>query len=167
MTNPDFETLHHRLEINDLNSRYAFSIDNGDASTFADCFSPDGALCYRGDEITGRDRLMQHANTHKELPTRHYLTWAYYEFSEDRKSCSGRTAVLVTLATHQGYRIFFSGHFEDKLVHTSNRWHLVRREAVDLALPESPDLRVGATDPLVSSELDIIYRSYKGLSNSD
>lgn len=167
MINMDLEALHDKFKINDLNTRYAFSIDNGDATTFADCFVPDGVLCYRGDEISGRDKLMQHAKTHQVLPTRHYLTGPLYEFSQDRKTCSGKTAVLVTLATHQGYRIFFSGHFEDELANISDRWYLTRREAVDLALPGTPDLRVGAADPLVSSELNAVYASFEGLGNQD
>lgn len=167
MTNTDLEVLRDRLDVNDLNARYAFAIDNGDGNTFADCFSPDGVLCYRGDEISGRDKFMQHAKTHQALPTHHYLSRSLYDFSQDRKTCFGKTGVLVTLATHQGYRIFFSGHFEDELVNISGRWYLKRREAVDLALPGSPDLRVGAADPLVSSELNVIYASFEGLGKSN
>ena len=152
-------------KIFELLSKYTHALDHTEPLDFADCFTPDGVLGYRDHAIQGRENLRDYAETHRAIPTRHTLTSPLYRIAEDGLSAKGQSTIVVTLATRAGYKIFFSGQFEDELSKLDGHWLIARRWAVDSCLPGEPDFSVGPADPDVAKSLNKIYDSFHRLGD--
>ena len=153
------------MKISEFLSVYALAIDHAEPRDFAGCFIADGILGYGDHAIRGRDKLREHAKAHAAIPTRHIITSPVYEISGDGLSATGRSTVVVTLATRRGYKIFFSGHFEDELTKHDGYWLIARRWAVDSQLPDAPNFLVGPADPDVAALLQEVYDSFHRLGD--
>lgn len=154
-------------KISELNAIYAHALDHTELSDFAQCFVPEGVLGYADHAIKGHKNLREYVETHRKIPTRHILTSPVYRIADDGLSAKGNSTVVVTLATRQGYRVFFSGHFEDELAKRDDRWLIVRRWTVDSRLPDDPGFAVGPADPDVASALEEIYKSFHRLGGTN
>jgi hypothetical protein len=155
------------MKIFELFSVYTHALDHTEPLDFANCFTPDGVLGYGDHAIRGREKLREHAETHRAIPTRHIYTSPLYRIADDALSAKGQSTIVVTLATRRGYKIFFSGHFEDELSKLDGNWLLARRWAVDSHLPNEPDFSVGPADPDVAQLLQHVYDSFNRLGDTN
>ncbi len=151
------------MKIFELLFAYTHALDHTEPVDFANCFTPDGVLGYGDHAIQGRDKLREHAEVHRVLPTRHLSTSPVYRISDDGMSATGQSTLVVTIATRRGYKIFFSGHFDDELTKRNGSWLLSRRWAVDAHLLDAPDFSVGLADPDVAQMLQQVYDSFHRL----
>ena len=151
------------MKISELLSAYAHALDHTEPLDFADCFTPDGVLVYGDHRIRGREKLREHAETHRAIPTRHLSTSPVYRIADDGMSAKGQSTIAVTVATRRGYKIFFSGSFDDELTKRDGNWLLMRRRVVDACLPGEPDFAVGPADPDIAHLLQKVYDSFRRL----
>ena len=154
------------MKIFELLFAYTHALDHTEPLDFASCFTPDGVLGYGDHAIRGREKLREHAETHRAIPTRHVSTSPVYRIADDGMSAKGQSTIVVTVATRRGYRIFFSGHFDDELTKRDGDWLLTRRWAVDARLPNEPDFEVGPADPDVAQMLQQVYDSFFRLGDT-
>ena len=154
------------MKIFELLFAYTHALDHTEPLDFASCFTPDGVLGYGDHAIRGREKLREHAETHRAIPTRHVSTSPVYRIADDGMSAKGQSTIVVTVATRRGYRIFFSGHFDDELTKRDGDWLLTRRWAVDARLPNEPDFVVGPADPDVAQMLQQVYDSFHRLGDT-
>ncbi|TAJ19684.1 MAG: nuclear transport factor 2 family protein [Dehalococcoidia bacterium] len=124
-------TLADRLDIQELLARYNHAIDSGDITTWAACFTADGAFTSGGRTSTGTKELEEFAaNFHSRMPgSRHWNNNIVIEGEGDSatmrcylqllKTGNGEPATLVTTA-----------RYEDTLRRVDGAWRFASRTVV-------------------------------------
>lgn len=117
-------TTEDRLDILDLLARYNYAIDDGDAQTWAACFTPDGEFVSPTDHRTGTDELIAFASR----PSRGTLHYTTNEIiTGDGNNAAMRCYLELVNAGGEKPEILFCGRYEDELVKTADGWRFAKR----------------------------------------
>ena len=150
-----------RALIEDLQARYLFAFDWGDAEGYANTFAEDGILNYGGGEFKGRqairkfmepgdDRGEQRGSStpEGERPRvgRHIISNIVVKVDGDKATGRAYWTHMTTGPTGYGTVDFF-GHYEDDMVKVNGEWLFARRHIYNEAIPE---WAAGRNNPVVS-----------------
>ena len=140
-----------RAAIQDLQARYLFALDWGDADTYASTFTPDGVLDYAGGVEKGRkqihDSIMQfHENMVKAgavsglrpSASRHNITNMVIKV--DGNHATGR-AYWVEFSNNNPKRkaeLAAYGHYEDSMEKIDGKWYFTKRKILNEQLDDRP-----------------------------
>ncbi|MFO7324403.1 MAG: nuclear transport factor 2 family protein [Pseudomonadota bacterium] len=146
-----------RAKIEDLQARYLFAFDWGDADGYANTFTEDGVLNFGWGEIRGRDAIRAFIAGDGERPEppegqrrrvgRHIISNIVVKVDGDR--ATGRAYwTHMTTNENDGYgTVDFFGHYEDEMVKVDGEWLFSRRHIYNEAIPE---WAAGRNNPVVS-----------------
>lgn len=139
-----------RALIEDLQARYLFAFDFGDAQGYANTFAPDGILDFGQGEVKGREAIAKfisdgrkrqeeaRANTPAgERPRvgRHIINNTVVKVDGDKARSVSYWTHMTSGPTGYGTVDFF-GHYEDDLVKVNGEWLFARRRIYNEAIPE-------------------------------
>ena len=139
-----------RALIEDLQARYLFAFDFGDAEGYANTFAPDGILDFGWGEIKGRAAIAKfiedgrkrtlkaRADTPQgERPRvgRHIISNIVVSVDGDRARGLAYWTHMTTDKSGYGTVDFF-GHYEDTMVRIDGQWYFARRNIYNEAIPE-------------------------------
>jgi hypothetical protein len=139
-----------RALIEDLQARYLFAFDFGDAEGYANTFAPDGILDFGWGEIKGRAAIAKfiedgrqrtvaaRANTPAgERPRigRHIINNIVVTIDGDKARALAYWTHMTSDKTGYGTVDFF-GHYEDDLIKLDGQWYFARRNIYNEAIPE-------------------------------
>jgi hypothetical protein len=146
-----------RAKIEDLQARYLFAFDWGDADSYADTFTEDGVLNFGWGEIKGREAIRAFIAGDGERPEppegqhrrvgRHIISNIVVTIDGDR--ATGRAYwTHMTTNENDGYgTVDFFGHYEDEMVKVDGQWLFKRRHIYNEAIPE---WAAGRNNPVVT-----------------
>jgi hypothetical protein len=139
-----------RALIEDLQSRYLFAFDFGDADGYAGTFTQDGILDYGGGVLTGRKAIAEFIasgrkrteETRAKTPEgqrpsvgRHIINNMVIKVDGDKAHGVAYWTHMTSGADGRGTVDFF-GHYEDDMVKVSGEWLFARRRIYNEAIPE-------------------------------
>lgn len=139
-----------RALIEDLQARYLFAFDFGDAEGYAGTFTPDGILNFGWGEIKGREAIAKfiedgrkrtleaRANVPEgERPSvgRHIINNIVVEIDGDKARGLAYWTHMTSDNTGYGTVDFF-GHYEDEMAKVDGQWYFSRRYIYNEAIPE-------------------------------
>jgi hypothetical protein len=139
-----------RALIEDLQARYLFAFDFGDAEGYAGTFAPDGILNFGWGEIKGREAIGKfiidgrkrteeaRAKTPKgERPSigRHVINNTVVKIQGDKARSVSYWSHMTSGKDGRGGVDFF-GHYEDELVKVNGEWLFSKRYIFNEAIPE-------------------------------
>lgn len=139
-----------RARIEDLQARYLFAFDFGDAEGYAGTFAPDGILDYGAGEIKGRKAIAEFIasgrkrteETRAKTPAgqrpsvgRHIISNIVIQVDGDKARSLSYWSHMTSGADGRGGVDFF-GHYEDELVKVNGEWLFSRRRIYNEAIPE-------------------------------
>jgi hypothetical protein len=141
-----------RARIEDLQARYLFAFDFGDAAGYANTFAPDGILNYGAGEIKGREAIAGFIASGRERTAearanpppgerppvgRHIINNIVVTVAADGNSARGQAYWTHMTSDATGYgTVDFFGHYEDELVKIDGEWYFARRNIYNEAIPE-------------------------------
>jgi hypothetical protein len=127
-----------RVMIQDLLARYAWELDHGSPTGWADTFTPEGVLEAPdlGFRVAGRESLIAFArDVRRTLPNVHHvMTGFVIDLSGDR--ASGRCFLNEFMARPEGMYNNLQGWYEDAFLFDGTRWRIEHRRAF-VVEPES------------------------------
>ena len=151
-----------RAMIEDLQARYLFAFDWGDAEGYANTFAEDGVLNYGSGEFKGRQAIRgfmepgdggveqsKPGTPEGERPRvgRHIISNIVVKIDGDK--ATGRAYWTHMTAGPTGYgAVDFFGHYEDEMVKVNGEWLFARRHIYNQAIPE---WSAGRNNPVVST----------------
>jgi uncharacterized protein (TIGR02246 family) len=139
-----------RALIEDLQARYLFAFDFGDAEGYAGTFTEDGVLDYGGGVLTGRKAIAEfiaagrkrteeaRAKTPEgQRPSvgRHIINNMVVKIDGDKARGVAYWTHMTSGADGRGTVDFF-GHYEDEMVKVDGEWLFSRRRIYNEAIPE-------------------------------
>lgn len=139
-----------RAMIEDLQARYLFAFDFGDAEGYANTFAPDGVLNFGWGEIKGREAIAKfildgrkrteeaRAKTPAgERPSigRHIINNIVVTVKGDKARGVAYWTHMTSGANGRGAVDFF-GHYEDDMIKIKGQWYFARRNIYNEAVPE-------------------------------
>jgi hypothetical protein len=139
-----------RALIEDLQARYLFAFDFGDAEGYAGTFTPDGILDFGWGEIKGREAIGKfivdgrkrteeaRAKTPAgERPSvgRHIISNIVIKLNGDKARGIAYWTHMTSGPSGRGTVDFF-GHYEDEMVKVNGEWLFARRRIYNEAIPE-------------------------------
>ncbi len=146
-----------RAAIQDLQARYLFALDWGDANTYASTFTPDGVLDYAGGIEKGRKQI------HDSIEQFHQNMLKAGAASGVRPATTRHNILNMVIkvdgnhATGRAYWVEFNdndpdrkaqlgayGHYEDTLEKIDGKWYFSSRKIYNEQLP---DHLAGLTNP--------------------
>lgn len=119
-----------KIEIQELESRYAWAIDEGKPSALSNIFAPDATLWSNrlGRTINGRDEILtwyrEYLHDWDWRNQRHYLTNFHVNVDGDR--AASRFCYLLTYEAEGTSRMGW-GHYEDSLIRADDRWWIMEK----------------------------------------
>jgi hypothetical protein len=139
-----------RAYIQDLQARYLFAFDFGDAEGYAGTFAPDGILNFGWGEIKGREAIAKFISDGRKsteaarakVPAGERPTIGRHIISNIVITVNGKTARAVAYWTHMQSgsngrgTVDFFGHYEDELVKIKGKWYFSRRNIYNEAVAE-------------------------------
>jgi hypothetical protein len=139
-----------RALIEDLQARYLFAFDFGDAQGYANTFAPDGILDFGWGEIKGREAIARFiVDGRKRTEENRAKTPAGQRPSVGRHiinnivvKIDGSKARSVSYWSHMTSGpdgrggVDFFGHYEDEMVKVNGEWLFARRRIYNEAIPE-------------------------------
>jgi hypothetical protein len=144
--------------IEDLQARYLFAFDWGDAESYANTFAEDGVLNFGWGEFRGRQAIrefLEPGDGRGEKPApegerprvgRHIISNIVVNIDGDRATSQSYWTHMVTGPTGFGTVDFF-GHYEDEMVKVNGEWLFSRRHIYNEAVAE---WAAGRNNPVVS-----------------
>jgi len=159
--NPEINNYaNDRAMIEDLQARYLFAFDWGDAEGYANTFAEDGVLNFGWGEYKGRQAIrgfMQRDNNdggvgstpEGERPRvgRHIISNIVVNVDGDKATGRAYWTHMTTGPTGYGTVDFF-GHYEDEMVKVNGEWLFSKRHIYNEAVPE---WAAGRNNPVVSA----------------
>ena len=147
-----------RAKIEDLQARYLFAFDWGDAENYANTFTEDGVLNFGWGEIKGRQAIREFLEPGEqggpvtpegERPRvgRHIISNIVVKIDGDKAKGWAYWTHMVTGPTGYGTVDFF-GHYEDEMAKVNGEWLFSRRHIYNEAVS---DWAAGQNNPLVES----------------
>ena len=139
-----------RALIEDLQARYMFAFDFGDAEGYANTFAPDGILDFGQGEIKGRaaiarfieDGRKRTLKARADTPAgerprvgRHIINNIVVTVDGDKARGLAYWTHMTTDKTGYGTVDFF-GHYEDTMIKLNGQWFFARRNIYNEAIPE-------------------------------
>jgi len=139
-----------RALIEDLQARYLFAFDFGDAEGYANTFAPDGILDFGMGEVKGRKAIARfiedgrkrtleaRASTPKgERPRvgRHIINNIIVTIDGNKARGLAYWTHMTSDKTGYGTVDFF-GHYEDEMIKVDGQWFFSRRNIYNEAIPE-------------------------------
>jgi hypothetical protein len=139
-----------RALIEDLQARYLFAFDFGDADGYANTFTPDGILDYGAGETKGRKAIAEfiaagrqrteaaRANTpagQRPSVGRHIINNIVVTIDGDKARSVSYWTHMTSGPDGRGTVDFF-GHYEDDVVKVDGEWLFARRRIYNEAIPE-------------------------------
>jgi hypothetical protein len=139
-----------RALIEDLQARYLFAFDFGDAEGYAATFTKDGILDYGGGVLTGRKAIAEFIaagrkrteETRAKTPEgqrpsvgRHIINNMVVKIDGDKARGVSYWTHMTSGADGRGTVDFF-GHYEDEMVKVDGEWLFSRRRIYNEAIPE-------------------------------
>lgn len=139
-----------RARIEDLQARYLFAFDWGDAEGYANTFTEDGVLNYGGGVLTGRAAIadfiasgQQRRDEARANPPpgerppvgRHIISNIVVDIDGDKARGVAYWTHMTSDATGYGTVDFF-GHYEDEMVKVDGQWLFSERRIYNEAIPE-------------------------------
>jgi len=139
-----------RSMIEDLQARYLFAFDWGDADGYANTFAEDGILNFGQGEFKGRQAIRSfmappdggEAPRGPSLPEgerprvgRHIISNIVVKVDGDRATGRAYWTHMTTGPTGYGTVDFF-GHYEDEMVKVNGEWLFSKRHIYNEAIPE-------------------------------
>jgi hypothetical protein len=139
-----------RALIEDLQARYLFAFDFGDAEGYAGTFAPDGILDFGWGEIKGREAIAKFIvdgrkrteEARAKTPAgqrpsvgRHIINNIVVKVDGNRAHSVAYWSHMTSGADGRGGVDFF-GHYEDDLVKVNGEWLFARRRIYNEAIPE-------------------------------
>jgi SnoaL-like domain len=139
-----------RARIEDLQARYLFAFDFGDAEGYAGTFAPDGILDFGWGEIKGREAIAKfivdgrrrteeaRASTKPgELPSvgRHIINNIVIRV-DGRKAHAVAYWTHMTSGSNGRGTVDFFGHYEDDMIKVKGEWLFARRRIYNESIPE-------------------------------
>jgi hypothetical protein len=139
---PDALTAEDRLDIQQVISRYAWSLDTGDVAGFVACFGRDGALVWDAFEQPvrwqGTTALRHFATFFRDQPTsagrQHHVSNIVIEPSP----AGARARSYAAVALRQGdgpHALSVMGYYEDEFCREDGRWCISERHIRDWSGP--------------------------------
>ena len=139
-----------RARIEDLQARYLFAFDFGDAEGYAGTFTPDGILDFGWGEIKGRgaigkfiaDGRKRTEEARARTPPGERPSVGRHIINNMVIRIDGKTAHGVAYWTHMTSgsngrgTVDFFGHYEDEMVKVNGEWLFSRRRIYNEAIPE-------------------------------
>jgi hypothetical protein len=139
-----------RALIEDLQARYLFAFDFGDAEGYAGTFTPDGILDFGQGEVKGRAAIGKFITDGRkrteearartpagERPSvgRHVINNMVITISGDKARGVSYWTHMTSGSNGRGTVDFF-GHYEDEMVKVKGEWLFARRRIYNEAIPE-------------------------------
>ena len=139
-----------RALIEDLQARYLFAFDFGDAAGYSGTFTPDGILDFGQGEVKGREAIAKfitdgrtrnleaRANTPAgERPSigRHIINNIVVKIDGNKARGVAYWTHMTSGSNGRGTVDFF-GHYEDEMVKVNGEWLFARRRIYNEAIPE-------------------------------
>jgi len=149
-----------RAKIEDLQARYLFHFDWGDAEGYANTFTEDGVLNFGWGEFKGREAIRgfmapSGGGTEQSRPStpegerprvgRHIISNIVVNIDGDRATGRAYWTHMTTGPTGYGTVDFF-GHYEDDMVKVNGEWLFSKRHIYNEAIA---DWAAGRNNPLV------------------
>jgi SnoaL-like domain len=139
-----------RAFIEDLQARYLFAFDFGDAEGYAGTFAPDGILDFGWGEIKGREAIAKFIadgrkrteETRAKTPDGERPSIGRHIINNIVVTVNGKKAHGVAYWTHMTSgsngrgTVDFFGHYEDDLIKVKDQWLFARRRIYNEAVPE-------------------------------
>ena len=150
-----------RSKIEDLQARYLFAFDWGDAEGYANVFTEDGVLNFGWGEFKGREAIRgfmtpEGGGNEQSKPStpegqrpivgRHIISNIVVKVDGDKATGRAYWTHMSTGPTGYGTVDFF-GHYEDDMVKVNGEWLFARRHIYNEAIPE---WAAGRNNPVVS-----------------
>ena len=154
-----------KLKIHELCARYTLTLDGHDIEGWAACFTKDGVFGYGDRALVGRDKIFAYGEVHKDLASRHINTSLVCDIDSTGERATGRSAIVLTLATRRGYKVAFMGHYRDELQRVDGQWLISRRWVVADALPGDPSFDLPASDPDLVPLVQPLWDAYQRLGD--
>lgn len=135
------DTVADKVEIQELESRYAWAVDEGRLDSLAELFTEDARLSLNppGQHLEGRAAILAWFRGYCEewgwQSRRHYITNLQVEVNGS--TAAARAYFLLTYETHQRSRIGW-GNYDDRFVKAGGRWWIVEKR-ITVAGPVSLD----------------------------
>ncbi|MET0292753.1 MAG: nuclear transport factor 2 family protein [Steroidobacteraceae bacterium] len=139
-----------RALIEDLQARYLFAFDFGDAEGYAGTFAPDGVLDFGWGEIKGREAIgkfivdgrKRNEETRAKTPAgqrppvgRHTIANSVIRIDGNKARAQAYWTHMTSGADGRGTVDFF-GHYEDELVKANGEWLFARRRIYNESVAE-------------------------------
>jgi hypothetical protein len=139
-----------RALIEDLQARYLFAFDFGDAASYSGTFTPDGILDFGWGEIKGREAIAKFIHDGRKrtedarakTPAGQRPSVGRHVINNIVVKIDGNKARGVAYWTHMtsgptGYgTVDFFGHYEDEMVKSDGEWLFSRRRIYNEAVAE-------------------------------
>lgn len=126
----DFETVAAKLEISELETRYAWAVDEGRVESLADIFAEDAWLTLNPGDIDNRGRdaiqrwFREYCHEWGWENRRHYVT--NVQVAVDGDAARVRAYFLLTFEARGKSRIGW-GNYEDRFERRDGRWWLTEK----------------------------------------
>jgi hypothetical protein len=152
-----------KLQIHELCARYTLKLDSHDIAGWASCFTEDGVFGFGGHAIRGRAKIAAYGDVHKNLGSRHINTSLCFDVEPSGQRATGRSAIVLVLATKRGYRTAFLGCYDDVLRKVDGNWLFSRRWVTADQLPIDPNFDLLAADEEMRALVQPLLDAYQRL----
>lgn len=161
----DLEIWVEQQKIHELCARYTLTLDRHDIEGWIDCFTEEGVFGFGDRALRGRGKIAAYGRVHADLASRHLNTSLLFEIDSSGKCATGQSAVVLTLAKRQGYKVAFLGRYDDEVVKVNGRWLFSRRWVIADPLPEDPEFDLLSADPELASLVQRLLDAYQRLGD--
>ena len=127
MTTKNRLSVQDRLDIHEMMTRYAWSLDQADLEAFLDLFAPDGVWqTINGDRGQGRDGVRRLITPFFDRPdhagTQHHITAITLEGEGDRANSRSYFSMIRWDGSTGARFVTMTGWYEDRLVKLNGAW---------------------------------------------
>jgi ketosteroid isomerase-like protein len=134
----DDAVIHDELGIRRTLAAYCHHCDDGDFTSLAELFTPEGAFVYRGEAASGRAALARRfeaAQRERSARGKHLTLNTIVEVDGDR--AQARSDFLFLRFVDGALTPAVVGRYEDDLLRVEGQWLIERRECEPLGPPVS------------------------------
>ena len=127
----DVNVLQDRLDVKELYSRYAWTIDNNESDAWVDCFTEDGTFeSSRFGKHTGKEGLKKFTKLYREslggAQVLHVITNVHFKLEGD--GGAGRCYLIYYHCKEGKIQQSAIGRYKDTLRKVNGRWYFASRQ---------------------------------------